>query len=78
MALINGSYLSEKDFQSTIIWDKYLAFSLALGFTKNEDYIKLLNSPIKNYFDEKKLVKKKFNYKLYVDLIETFSKRNCK
>jgi hypothetical protein len=67
-----GSLLKQKDLKDTIIWNKYLAFSLAFGISNIEDYTNILKNK-SNTADE--LNEYITNTQLYVDLLESFLSR---
>ncbi len=67
-----GSLLKEKNLKDTILWNKYLAFSLAFGISNIEDYTKILKEKTDVFEDITNYV---LNKQLYIDLLESFIKR---
>jgi len=67
-----GSLLKQKDLKDSIVWNKYLAFSLAFGISNIDDYTNILKNK-SNTADE--LNEYITNTQLYVDLLESFVNR---
>jgi len=64
-----GSLLKQKDLKDSIVWNKYLAFSLAFGISNISDYTNILKDKSNTSNEIKEYIT---NTKLYIDLLESF------
>jgi len=67
-----GSLLKEKNLKDSIVWNKYLAFSLAFGISNISDYTNILKDKSNTAEEINEYIT---NTQIYVDLLESFLDR---